>query len=820
VDNSPVPHNLRLNVRDLPQPSLELPSSGAAALQLPQLSISVRELVAFSCAAGDLGGGSFSGPNRALEGSKGHQRVQKSRPPGYQTEVSLRHETNFGDLTLRILGRIDGVSRTVYGVRLEEIKTLAGAWSRNADPEHWAQLKIYGFIYAQQHGLSEVELQLTYLELQTNRLHELVELWRFESLRAFFERVTGAYVEWMRKELRWRACRDASLAELPFPHDTLRPGQQQLIDQVSNAINSGHKLFAEAPTGIGKTASVLFPALHALGGRKAEKIFYLTAKGSGKIIAEKSVSDFRSVGARVRSLTLTAREKICFGDQKPCDTSTCPFAKGYYDRSKAALKDLLEREFITRGVIEEVARKHTVCPFQLSLEAVDWSELIVCDYNYLFDPAAFLKHLFAAPGNDYLFLIDEAHNLLERAREMFSAEITSSELEGLRPFLQDVAPECAVGLRAAVKELEALSEEFLPEGRPECAIAESPRNLTTMLQGVVTSAEAWLSLNKKTEFREALTELYFKALAFVRTAEIFDDSHVTIVRRENGSILVRLFCVDPSRLLSAALQRGRTAIFFSATLSPLEYFRETLGGAPTDPLLSLTSPFPQEHMGLFINPRVRTDFRNRGRSYEEIALGIGHVALSRSGRYLAFFPSYDYLQQTLARFKILFPQLEVLVQRRSMSDAEREEFLDQFDLSLPNDTLQESSTPAAKLGFAVMGGVFGEGIDLVGDRLIGAIIVGVGLPQVCLERDLIKNYYDVQGKRGFAYAYIYPGMNKVLQAAGRVIRSEHDRGLALLVDARFAERPYRDLLPSWWAPKLVDTTTLPEVATTFWSAQR
>lgn len=805
------------SLNDFPLPTA--PALSGLPAEKPILFVSVRELASLVCAGGDLGGGSFSGPNRALEGTRGHQRVQKSRPPGYETEVFLRHEVDALDVALRIAGRIDGVSRTVYGIKLEEIKTLARAWNQKANPEHWAQLKVYGFIYAQQHGLAELELQLTYLELQSNRLHELTELWRFESLRAFFDRTVAVYIEWMRKELRWRGQRDSSLTALPFPHRLLRPGQGALMQEVEFAITHGSKLFAEAPTGIGKTVSALYPALRALGHGQVGKIFYLTSKGSGRAIAEKALADARSGGARVRSLSLTAREKICFGEQKPCDTASCPYAKGYYDRSRRALEELLEREAMTRPVIEEVARKHTVCPFELSLEAAHWADVIICDYNYVFDPGAYLRSLFEEDGNEFLFLIDEAHNLVDRSREMFSAEITAGELEALRAFAEDTSPQCAAALRSAAIEAHALGEEHLGEERVECALAEAPGNLVTMLQGVVGSAEEWLALNKQTEYRLALTDLYFRALAFVRISEGFNDRYATIVRRERGTTLVRLFCVDASQMLASALARGRAAVFFSATLSPLEYFRTTLGGAETDRMLSLNSPFPQERMGVLVNSTIRTDFKNRGRSYEDVALGIGQLAEARSGRYIAFFPSHDYLQQTLARFKALFPSLEAVVQRRTMNDAEREEFLDKFDLPQPpiNGLLLNDEPARARVGFAVMGGVFGEGIDLVGERLIGAIIVGVGLPQVCLERNLIKNYFDERGGSGFSHAYVYPGMNKVVQAAGRVIRSEEDRGVAMLIDARFAQRPYRDLLPPWWQPQLCNKENTRPLAQSFWA---
>ena len=846
----------------------------------PVYRVQVRELVEFALRQGDLGGQhDFVGPRRALAGTRGHQRLQRSRPAGYQKEVQLGFDVETEELTLRIRGRIDGLLVTPGQVLLEEIKTVQSGWDGIASPLHWGQAKVYGCFYAREHALEQVVIQLTYLNLDTGALTEFQERFSLSELSAFFEKTAAIYLEWLQAHQRWCRLRDASTRALSFPFARYRPGQRRLAVAAYRTLARGGRLFLEAPTGIGKTVSVLFPAVKALGEGKLERIFYLTARTSGRAVAQETLTELRQAGLSLRFVTLTAKEKVCFQEGQACDPLACPFARGYYDRNKAAMRDTLSHEAITRPVLEAAARNHQVCPFELSLDLSTWVDVVVCDYNYVFDPRVYLRRHFAEEPGDYAFLVDEAHNLVDRARDMFSADLDAREIRDVRRALKEAVPRCARALSRLTSAMRKLcppepdtshepgenppglvaeglfpltpalsrgemenqgrSRELtkragstsaalrglpVPKGEGEArgpginapaspergagvrpafpritrTTREFPTHLRSPLEAALKEAETWLARNQPADFRESLLELYFRLRAFQRTAELYDERFVTIV--EPGSApRVRLFCLDPSCLLGQALARGKAALFFSATLTPIDYYRTLLGGTPEDPLLQLASPFPTEHLAVLVHDRIRTQLKARAETLADVVQAIACFVGERPGNYLAYFPSYQYLAAVHEQFHALCPEVPILVQRPNMSEPEREAFLAAFAAE-HRDSL---------VGFAVMGGVFGEGIDLVGDRLIGAIIVGVGLPQLCVERDLIRDYFQQQTGSGFEYAYTFPGMNRVLQATGRVIRSEADRGAVLLIDIRFSEPRYRRLFPPWWHPARV--RSLPDI---------
>jgi DNA excision repair protein ERCC-2 len=799
----------------------------------PVHTISVRDLVEFVLRQGDLGGErGFVGSDRALAGIRGHQKIQRSRPTGYLTELPVEYKVETDEFTLQIRGRIDGLLITSGQVLLEEIKTIQGTWDHEADPLHWAQAKFYGFIHAQEHTLKEIKIQLVYLELAAGKVTEFCQTFSFADLSDFFATTTAMYVDWLRERHHWCLARDASTDALAFPFTNYRPGQRELAVSAYRVLANGGRLFLAAPTGIGKTISVLFPAVKALGEGKLERIFYLTARTVGRAIAEKALVDLRRAGLKLRAVTITAKEKICVRDGKPCDLLTCPLALGYYDRVKPAIREALEREKITRVVLEEVGQKHQVCPFELSLDVSLWVDAIICDYNYVFDPQVYLRRHFAEDGGAYGFLVDEAHNLVDRAREMFSADLDGREILDVKRAVKQASPRCSKALTQlhtamrklgnATKphensfeasdpssELNLFPVKTAPIRSEENGVStnpEFPDSLIEPLETALDEVENWLVKNQPAEFREALLALYFRLHSFRRTAELYDERFVTII--ESGpAIKVRLFCLDPSLLLRKALARGKAAIFFSATLTPMDYYRTLLGGAPEDPVLQLSSPFPSQNLAVLIQDRIQTHFKGRADSLGDVVEAIGTLVRGRRGIYLVYFPSYQYLNDTLQEFQIRFPPISVLVQRPGMTEPERDAFLAAFSVE-HGETL---------VGFAVLGGIFGEGIDLVGERLIGAVIVGVGLPQMCVERNLIRDYFQQQNAAGFDYAYTFPGMNRVLQAVGRVIRSETDHGVVLLIDARFDELRYRRLFPAWWKfVKVRNSDALRETVAGFW----
>ncbi len=780
----------------------------------PLHTVSVRALVEFVLRRGDLGGErEFVGSDRALAGIRGHQKIQRSRPTGYLTELPVEHQVEVEEFTLLIRGRIDGLLITSDSVLLEEIKTVSASWDHEADPLHWAQAKFYGFMHAREKALKELVIQLVYLELPAGKVTEFRETYSFTELSEFFATTAAEYVSWLRERHHWCLARDTSIAALAFPFSQYRPGQRELAVAAYRVLANGGRLFLAAPTGIGKTISTLFPAVKALKEGKLERIFYLTARTVGRAIAEKALVDLRRGGLKLRAVTLTAKEKICVREGHPCDPLTCPLARGYFDRVKPAIREALEQEEITRSVLETVGQNHQVCPFELSLDVSVWVDAIICDYNYVFDPQVYLHRHFAEDGGAYAFLVDEAHNLVDRARDMFSADLEGQEILDVKRAIGRAAPRCAKALaqlHTALRKLGAVSDagEEIPEASdpavelnlfPTKAATiqrqndrvstsrEFPESIIEPLETALDEAEKWLVKNQPAEFREALLALYFRLHSFRRTAEDYDERFVTIIESD-PAIKVRLFCLDPSLLLRKALARGKAAIFFSATLTPMDYYRTLLGGEPEDPVLQLASPFPPENLAVLIHDRIQTHFKGRAESIGDVVAAIGTLVIGRSGNYLVYFPSYQYLNDVLREFQVSNATVPVLVQRTGMTELERDEFLAAFSVE-HGETL---------VGFAVLGGIFGEGIDLVGERLIGAVIVGVGLPQLCVERDLIRNYFQQQNAAGFEYAYTFPGMNRVLQAVGRVIRSENDHGVVLLIDARFNEVRYRRLFPAWW----------------------
>jgi len=815
-----------------------------ASASKPIFTVQVRELVEFALRRGDLGGTrDFVGPNRALAGTRGHQRLQRSRPAGYQKEVRVTFDVETADLVLRLQGRIDGVlvarpPDEAEQVLLEEIKTVQGGWEGVADPLHWAQAKVYGFIYAHDNALDRISLQLVYLDLDTGELTEFRECFSLADLSAFFQETTAIYLDWLQAHQGWCRQRDESIRPLAFPFACYRPGQRRLAVAAYRVLARGGRLFLEAPTGIGKTVSVLFPAVKALGEGKLERIFYLTARTVGRAVAQKALADLRQAGLRLRSLTLTAKEKICVQEGQPCDPAACPLARGYYDRCKVAMRDALAREEITRPVLEAVAHEHQVCPFELSLDVSSWVDVVICDYNYVFDPKVYLRRHFAEEPGDYAFLVDEAHNLVDRARDMFSADLDTREIQEVRRALKQAVPRCAKALTRLGSALRKLGRPVTPAWEPPevsdpaaelslfsaesaagvppapvspvkvQALRDFPTDLLVPLEAALKETETWLAQNQPADFRESLLELYFRLRSFQRTAQLYDERFVTITE-PGRAIRVRLFCLDPSFLLRQALARGKAVIFFSATLAPIDYYRSLLGGNSEDPLLQLPSPFPPKHLAVLVQDRIRTQLKARARTLPDVVEAIRALVGSRPGNYLVYLPSYQYLTAVQEQFHTLEPAIPILVQRPGLSEAEREEFLAAF-------AVEHAQT---LVGFAVMGGVFGEGIDLVGDRLIGAIIVGVGLPQLCMERDLIRDYFQEQTGAGFDYAYTFPGMNRVLQATGRVIRSETDRGVVLLIDARFSEPRYRRLFPSWWlTARVSNSSQITSAVLPFWRA--
>ncbi len=757
------------------------------------VSISVRGLVEYVMRSGDLVSG-FAAPSRAQEGTWAHQKVQKTWSEATTAEVLLSHRIERPDLVLEVLGRADGILTSEGKTALLEIKSTTRSLEEieeDSNPVYWAQAKCYAFMYAHQNHLQAIDIHLIYVHIETGQTRTFEKSFAFAELSGFFTDLIDRYLVWAERIRRWVLRRNDSIRTLAFPFPTYRKGQRQLAVAVYRAITGerGKKLFVQAPIGIGKTMATVFPAIKALGEERIDKIFYLTAKTVGRELAENAIAQLKAQGLAIKPLTLTAKEKICFKPGAECNPEVCEFAKGHFDRVNAALEDTFDHEeAFTRPVIETYARKHQVCPFEFSLDLSLWADTVICDYNYVFDPKVYLRRFFLDQGGDYCFLIDEAHNLVDRAREMFSAELTKRPFLTLKRKLKDHLP----GIAQALTKINTvfIKARWLceDEERPFHVQKAALRDLFAPMKKFIKAAETWLVRNQPADFRNELLDLYFQALDFIRVSEYYDERYSTYVELTARDVKVKMFCLDPSYLLREALERGKCAVFFSATLTPLDYFANVLGGEFGDATTRLASPFPRENLCLMVADNVKTTYHARQHTYDYIVEIVTAFTAARKANYLVYLPSYKYQEAIFSRFCAQNSEVRVIRQTPGMSEPEREAFLASFSTE-NGETL---------IGFAVMGGVFGEGIDLVGDRLSGCVIVGVSLPQICLERDIIREYFDEHRSLGFEYAYMYPGMNKVLQAAGRVIRSETDRGAVLLIDERFARPAYLDLFPPEW----------------------
>ncbi len=758
---------------------------------LPHI-VSVRSLVEFVLQSGDITPGGFQRRDRAQLGTQGHKRVQRSRPAGYDTEVEIAYQVESADLPIEVRGRIDGIYASTEPVIIEEIKTTTLSLDLVKEEHnqlHWAQAQCYAYMFARQRQLGEISVHLTYYHLDSRKEKTFARHFRLGELETFFNSLIVPYLDWFRKVLARQARRDRSIHQFNFPYAEYRPGQREMAVAVYKAIRARDRLYVQSPTGVGKTIATLFPAVKALGQGLAVKIFYLTAKTSGRMVAEKTLDDMRQANLDIRSVTLTAKEKICFCPPVNCDPEVCVFARDYFGKVKHALQEIDQHQAFTRPVIEEIARRYEVCPFEFSLDLALWVDCIICDYNYAFDPRVYLHRFFDFSTEPYIFLVDEAHNLPDRARSMYSAELDKKMVLDLQRTLKPHLPALAKRLGAINRILLEIRKACQAEGREALVEHEPPEMLLRVIREFSQEAEDWLVLNQAAAFRQELLEFYFLCSNYLRTAEYFDTFYVSYFERlGQAGLKAKIFCLDPAPMLAAPLARSQSTIFFSATLLPMDYFTKLLTGDQEHTRRIFQSPFPTENVSLLIHNGIATTYAQRADSYGAIATAIEAICSARAGNYLVFFPSYAYLASVLEQLKERLPERQLLVQDRGMPEEAREAFLAQFS----------TGNQETMVGLAVMGGIFGEGIDLVGERLIGAIVVGVGVPQVCLENDLIKEYFDRQNSSGFAYAYQYPGFNRVLQATGRVIRTETDRGIIVLIDERFTHARYRQLFPSHW----------------------
>lgn len=759
-----------------------------------QLHISVRNLVEFIFREGDIDNRSSRAmsADAMMEGTRIHRKIQSSMGKEYQAEVPLSLVVE-GDLyELTVEGRADGIFTEDGKCFVDEIKGMYRRVELFEKPVfvHRAQAMCYAYIFALQNNMETIGIQMTYCNLETEQTKYFREEFSFEEIKKWFDDLMEEYGKWATFQCEMKNQRQASIKELDFPFE-YRPGQKKLVSDVYRTIMRQKLLFMQAPTGVGKTISTIFPAVKAVGEELADRIFYLTAKTITATVAKETFALLEKNGYRAKTIQITAKEKLCPCDEMECNPVTCPYAKGHFDRVNDAVFDLLHRcEMIERDDILSQADRYTVCPFELCLDTASWCDNIICDYNYVFDPNVYLKRFFQEGiKGDYIFLIDEAHNMVERSRQMYSAQIYKEDFLTVKRIMKEHS-------RSIEKALEKCNKILLGMKR-ECenyTVYDTFGNMVFSFMRLMTLLDEFLQKANEFPGKKDVMDFYFELRNFLNIYDLVDEHYVMYSELEaDGRFMLKLFCVDPSLNIQKRLDKGKSAVFFSATFLPVNYYKSLLSTKKDNYAIYADSTFDSKKRLLAMATDVSTRYTRRSRSeYERIAGYINAVVTQKTGNYMVFFPSYKMMNDVADIYCEKYAdETELMLQKNNMSEAEREEFLDRFS--------EESDRTL--VAFGIMGGIFGEGIDLKNDRLIGAIVVGTGLPQISNERTILKDYYDAENGCGFDYAFRYPGINKVLQAAGRVIRTTEDTGVILLLDERFWQREYDLLYPREWSDR-------------------
>lgn len=746
-------------------------------------NISVKELCSYSMLSGSIDN-RYSSRGRMTEGIRLHQYVQSKYKPTDLSEYSLDLSAVFDDTLLNISGRADGVLNYKKHPVIEEIKSTSRSLLEIEEPEdvHLAQCKCYAYMYCVENALDCIDLKVTYIytgEKKDIKQFEYSE--SFEELKSFFDKMCLAYIDAIKRSEALEEKRNDTIAKIKFPFE-FRMYQKETINRIYKLIKAGKNVFMNAPTGSGKTLNALYPAIKAMPYLNNPKVFYLTSKSTQKSVAINAMQILMKKGLNAKVVEITAKEKACKLAKPNCNPIDCEYANRYYDKLRENKDKILDgRNFVLQKDFEAISEEYKMCPFEMSLDFAQWADIIICDYNYVFDPSAALKRFFddESESADYIFLVDEAHNLPDRSRQMYSAEIYKKDLYKLK----QVAPSLRKLNKIADEIIDYFGEwESDSRGKDANVFEDISLDFYTLLGKFTHEADNYLSrANSSDEKYQYVLDMYFNVNRFINMYDIKKESHIFYY--DNKGDFLKLFCTDAGEYLKAILKKGKSGVFFSATFTPLEYYREILGGSSDDDLYSVASSFDKDNFKIAVDTSISTTYAKRALHYKDVADRIHDTIMSKRGNYIVFFPSYLYLNAVYEEYINKYEDDNILLQERNMNEKKRNEFLSKFTVS------------SAVTAFAVIGGVFGEAVDLVGDKLIGTVICGVSLPMICTERELIKEHYDKSGKSGFDYAYVYPGMNKVLQAMGRVIRTQDDRGCAVLLDERFRYSAYRKCFP-------------------------
>ena len=802
--------------------------------------ISVRDLVEWVLRSGDIDNRrrTPASPDAMLIGAEVHRRLQEAAGVEYEAEVPLQVQVPVPDddpfapgpaATLIIEGRADGIitGGTEYhpNYTIDEIKGVYRDVEKMEAPEpvHLAQAELYAYMLSLDRGLPEISVRMTYVQLEVTMERKSVRVrddqvrrfsfdYTFEQIEARFQEIVSAYRKWVLFLVKHRRERTESVSEFPFPYE-YRPGQKLIVREVYQAVDGRQKLFVQAPTGIGKTLAMLYPSVKAVGNGLADRIFYLTAKTVTANACEDGMRLMEERGLAFSYTKITAKEKMCPLTKMQCDPEHCPRAKGHFDRVNNALYGLITSEYaISSEAVAACAEAHQLCPYELSLDASLFTDVVIGDYNYAFDPRAYLRRYFAdGVRRDYILLIDEAHNLVDRARDCFSAEIVKEEiLEAKKLFKDDQRLQRRLGkanrtMLAMKRSMEERSEELHVYDEDE----ELPEKLYDDLQSVREALSRYFDVHTEIEDAEEKREFFFRVIAFTDTWDAMGEGYRIYAEPKEDGFSLKLFCIHPAERLRERLSQVRATIFFSATFLPINFYKELLAGSTEERAIYVDSPFDPDKRRLLIARDVSTKYTRRTEEeYRKIADYLVKMVSQTTGNYMAFFPSHKFLSEVLSFLETeKTDRFDLICQKRVMKEEERQAFLRAF----------EAPGAHSLLGLSVLGGVFSEGIDLVGEKLIGVAVVGTGLPQITREGELIREFFDARGLAGFDYAYRFPGFNKVMQAAGRLIRTTEDYGVILLMDERFLYHQNRMLFPKEWRDaRVTSQVTVGDDVRDFW----
>lgn len=778
-----------------------------------EIKISVRNLVEFIMRNGSIDN-TKSASIKPIEGTLAHQMIQNSYDENYDAEYQLKYEFEYKGISIKVEGRADGILKEDGKIIVDEIKSTlrdVNDYNKNINQLHLAQAKCYAYIYCMLNNLDSIYVQLTYYNLETKQINKIRTHYEVKELEKDFFNLINEYKLWIDIEQNHISKRDESIDNLKFPFENYRKGQREFAVYVYKSIVDNKKCFAQAPTGTGKTISTLFPSIKAMGKGYASKIFYLTAKNITKDVCENSLKLMNEKGLGIKYIIISSKDTVCKKDEANCNPEYCEYANGYFDRINNALKEILKNEnTYSYEVIQSLSEKYKLCPFELSLDLALFSDIIVCDYNYVFDPKVYLKRFFDIKKNDYVFLIDEAHNLVDRTRDMYSKSLGKFQFEEISKIMKGKNRSINYSINKIKSYFKEIDEELIIYKDMKLSNHIESKELDTefinLLKTLTQKIDEYLEDNS--EENEKLIELYFDVHSFFGIAEFYDDNFITIYEKNGKEVLIRIYCIDPSGVIEQRIKNAKSTIIFSATLLPINYFKSMYRGEEKDYFISLNSPFDVNKRELIFANNINTTYNRRYETCKDVSKSIKDCVKSNGGNYMVFFPSYSYMELVYDYMIKNYTDLNIEIQEKDMSETKKESFLKNF---------QEGNN-CTHIGFCVLGSHFSEGIDLTNDKLIGVIVVGVGMPQIGVDRNIIKKHFDKKGYDGFDYAYTYPGMIKVLQAAGRCIRTNSDKGVIMLIDNRYSNEKYKKIFPREWYPNKVarKTEDISIICKNFW----